>query len=141
MDESHQYISPYALSLLRDNLVPNLLGEEMDEILYWAGKELARKQPMNDESDIITYFSTFGFGELTLETRKKNRREYRLQGAIVDHRIAESKQANFSLETGFLAEQIQRITNLYTEGSYEVKRKQPGVKIILQADPKEELPI
>jgi predicted hydrocarbon binding protein len=135
-----QEYSPFALSLLRDQLLPNLLGEETDEILYWAGKELARKQPMNDENEISSYFQTYGLGELVMDELKKNRRRYVLKGSLIAHRISENKRASFSLETGFLAEQIQRISGMLTEGSYEVKVKKQEVHITLQSDPKEELP-
>lgn len=140
MSEDYQTASPVALSLLRDQLLPNLLGEEMDEILYWAGKELARSQPLNDESEVASYFQTYGFGELSLIEMKKNRRYYVLKGEIVTHRLGQRDKAVFSLEAGFLAEQFQRITDTFTEANYEVKEKKKEIHITVQSDPKEELP-
>lgn len=140
MTENYQEYSPFALSLLRDQLLPNLLGEETDEILYWAGKELARKQPMNEEGEITSFFNTFGFGNITLTEMKKNRRHYLLDGPLVAHRLTETHMASFSLEAGFLAEQIQRITGMFTEANYKADARKQYVQLTLQSDPKEDLP-
>lgn len=128
-----------AIRLLRDQLLPNLLREETDEILYWAGKELARQEPMNDEEEVKAFFIQHGFGEIELLQMKKNKREYNLSGDIIQKRLEKNKQAVFSLETGFLAEQIQRITDTFTEANYEVKVKKAEVHITVQMDPKEEV--
>lgn len=128
-----------AITLLRDQLLPNLLREETDDILYWAGKELARQEPMNDEEEVKAFFVQHGFGKIELLQMKKNKREYILSGNIIQKRLARNKHAAFSLETGFLAEQIQRISDIFTEANYEVKVKKAEVHITVQMDPKEEL--
>lgn len=140
MTESMNEVSLEAVLLLRDQLLPNLLGEEIDEILYWAGKELARKHLMNHEEEIVDFFFTNGFGSLEQIEMKKNRRLFILNGTIVQSRIKQNNKAVFSLETGFLAEQLQRISDTYSEASYEVKEKKAEVYITVQMDPKEELP-
>lgn len=128
-----------SIRLLRDQLLPNLLREETDEILYWAGKELARQQSFNYEEEVEEFFINHAFGKLELTQMKKNKRTYLLSGEIIADRLRENTDASFSLETGFLAEQLQRITDTLTEANYEVKIKKAEVHITLQMDPKEDL--
>ena len=46
-------VNSFALSLLRDGLLVNLLQEDYPHILYWAGKEIARQFPT--ESTPVAY--------------------------------------------------------------------------------------
>lgn len=123
--------------LLRDSLLPNLLKEDQSDILYWAGKELARSHTFTSLEDIISAVKEASFGTLTLLEQKKSSYLFQLHGEIVHLRLSEHTDADFSLETGFLAQAIQTYTETYTEGSFNIVRKKKVVEIILQADRKE----
>lgn len=129
---------PYqGILLLRDSLLPNLLKEDQSDILYWAGKELARSHTFTSLEDIISAVKEASFGTLTLLEQKKSSYLFQLHGEIVHSRLSEHTDADFALETGFLAQAIQTYTETYTEGSFNVVRKKKVVEIILQADRKE----
>ena len=133
--------SLFSYTLIRDALIPNLLGQETNDILYWAGKELARQYPLNNQQDTILFFKKAGFGALTLDSHHKNKVIFRLSGSAVENRLAMVKQPSFNLEAGFLAEQIQQQESLYTEAIYEIKSKAKSVLITLQQDTKDLSPI
>lgn len=128
-----------AILLLRDQLLENLLGEEIDDILYWAGKELARQKHAHSVNDLPAMFDLFSFGTLTLENQRKHKLEYRLTGEVVEERLNHHSSASFALETGYLAQQLQVIDQIYTEAIYEVKVRKKEVWITVQSDPKEPL--
>lgn len=123
--------------LLRDSLLPDLLKEDQTDILYWAGKELARSYTFTSLEDIISIVKSASFGTLTLLEQKKSSYFFQLHGEVVHSRLSEHPDADFALETGFLAQAIQAYTDTYTEGSFNVVRKKKVVEIILQADRKE----
>lgn len=133
-------VSMFGYELIRDGLLPNLLGKDTEDILYWAGKELARQYPLEDFSAIVLFFKKAGFGSLTLAKEKKHQRIYTLTGDIVNTRIEHAKPS-FSLETGFLAEQIQLQETLYAEAVSEVSLKAKEVTITLQWDAKDTVSI
>lgn len=133
-------VSLFGYELIRDGLLPNLLGKDTEDILYWAGKELARQYPLEDFSAIGLFFKKAGFGTLTLTKEKKHQRIYTLTGDIVKTRIEHTKPS-FSLETGFLAEQIQLQETLYAEAVSEVSVKTKEVIITLQWDAKDTVSI
>lgn len=45
----------FAYELLREEVLPDLIGKELDDILYWAGRNLARKYPLETIEEVI-YF-------------------------------------------------------------------------------------
>ena len=57
-------VSIFSKELLRDILLPDLLGKDHSQILYWSGKQLARKFPLNNVEDIIDFFLNAGCGEI-----------------------------------------------------------------------------
>lgn len=128
-----------SIILLRDRLISNLLGEDIDEILYWAGKDLAREQTVETESEIIDHFDRYLFGSLILIEEKKNRRVYKLTGEVVRDRLVNSPNPSFSLETGYLSQQLQSVLGIFSEGIFEIRNKQKEVLITIQMDPKEPL--
>ena len=124
------------ISLLRDHLLPNILGEETSDLLYWAGKELARSFPLEDREAMIDFFLNHQFGQLTLMKEAKKRKLFNLSGDIVSMRLKE-KSAHFSLEAGFLAQQYQMLHQIYCEATFEVNLREQSVQLILVMDPKE----
>lgn len=92
---------------LRDLLLPDLLGEETHAILYWAGRNLARKLPVQ-ESDLPAAFAELGFGELQAGKAKRQVRLFTLGGPVVAARLTANTDADFRLEAGFIAQSLQQ---------------------------------
>ncbi|HRL00713.1 MAG TPA: DUF2507 domain-containing protein, partial [Trichococcus flocculiformis] len=82
----------------------NILGEHTDEILYWAGKDLARQFPLKSQEDLYEAMIYCGFGQLELLKKEKNAQQYRLESDLVTVRT-QNEQVSFQLEAGFLAQQ------------------------------------
>ncbi len=118
--------------LLRDILLPDLLGQEAPGILYWAGKDLARRLPLSQLEDLPTFFTQFNFGDLILSQQTKNRYIYQLAGQQIERRQKAFSNADFQLETGFIAQQIQQLTQTIAEGQLEFDRDK--ITIIIQTD-------
>lgn len=117
IDSPHfQYI------LIRDFLLSNILGEDIDEILYWSGKELARQFPLEKQDAIAPSFTHCGFGDLTLIKSEKNQNQYQLKGDLVETRLLNEK-ISFQLEAGYLAEQMNHITGSSCEASVTLTDK------------------
>ena len=58
MTESAQTpgLDVFALTLLRDRLLPELLQDDQSEIIYWAGKTLVRDVDLHGISAIRNFF-------------------------------------------------------------------------------------
>ena len=115
-------ISAFGLELLREVLLPDLLGRDLPQILYWAGKGLARKYPVNSIEELFEFFKIAGWGNLTLLHSKKNEMEFELSGEFISLRFKNTTEPTFQLEAGFLAEQLQMMNNYITE-TYEQEKK------------------
>lgn len=135
----HSNAGQSAVLLLRDRLLPNLLREDEADILYWAGKELARDYDLQSIEELSDLMAQLSFGKLTLEEEKKTSYLFHLKGEIIHERLRANDAASFSLESGFIAQAIQNISNRYTEGSYTVNGKARLVRIQLETDSKEPL--
>lgn len=140
LEKYNETPSLFGYELIRDVLIPNLLGTDTHEILYWAGKELARQYPLQNRQDISRFFDQAGFGLLELNKEQRNKQVYSLSGEIVQARL-EHAQPSFNLEAGFLAEQIQMQDGVYTEALTEVNKKTKMIAFIVQSDIKDRLSI
>lgn len=127
-----------ANEVLRDVLIPSILGKQTSGILYWAGKDLARKFPVSQSEQLPTLFNQLGFGQLTLQKKNSKQQFWLLSGPNVADRLR-IKDVDFNLETGFLAEQIQMQTNATTEAQISDQKKE-SISILVQHDLKEEIP-
>lgn len=97
---------------IRDLLLPELLGDNPD-ILYWAGKKLARQYNLAKDEDLPVFFAECGWGKLERIKTHRQQQLFKLSGPIVALRL--KKNAEFQLETGFLAETIQNQAGFVTE--------------------------
>lgn len=127
------------ISLLRDQLLPSLLGKETSALLYWAGKEMARQSPLKDLDEVIDFFETRQFGSLQLIKQEKKKVVFRLAGEIISHRL-QTSEVSFSLEAGFLAQQYQSIHMVYCEAEYTIIARKKHVELYLMMDPKQAIP-
>lgn len=125
------------ITLLRDHLLPNLLKEDEGDILYWAGKDLARSLSFSSIEDILHTMKEFSFGTIELIEKKRSSYRFHLSGPVVTKRLRENKEATFHLETGFLAQSVQQVNQIYSEGTYRFIKKGEIVEILLQTDRKE----
>ncbi|MFV8830484.1 YslB family protein [Alkalihalobacterium sp. APHAB7] len=129
--KSEQVIPLFGHHLIRNVLMSDLLGKDHENILYWAGKGIARQYPKESLDDIIEFFSTVGWGELTLTKEKKD--ELILELISPFHR--EKVPVTYQLEAGFLAEQIENQKKHMTEAI--VQEKKDKVLITLKWDLKD----
>lgn len=133
----HEHSAHSAVLLLRDRLLPNLFRDDEGDILYWAGKELARDYTLTSIDELSELMRQLSFGKLTLKEEKKKSYTFLLHGEIVHERMKANSDADFSLETGFIAQAVQTLSDHYTEGFFSLNIKERTVSIQLETDPKE----
>lgn len=113
-------IPKFGYELIRDHLISSLLGKHEQEVLYWAGKDLARKFPCHTEEELQAFFQQAGWGSLNVHKKSKNEAVYHL----VDTIESESRSNRcYKLEAGFLAEQVEKMTGRMTECMEDVSTK------------------
>nr|WP_141432054.1 YslB family protein [Bacillus sp. 03113] len=130
----------FGYELLREVLIPDLLGKDAAEILYWAGKKLARKYPLKSYEEAVHFFQEAGWGQLTLKSEKKNEQEFELEGPIVTKRLSKKEECFFQLEAGFLAQQIEHQKNVVSEGYEQPKKRGGKVQFTIKWDSKDSSP-
>lgn len=134
--EQTKTIPTFGYELLRDYVLSSILGKHEGDVLYWAGKELARKFPLFSMEEASAFFQEAGWGQLTLEKETKDSRTYVLTG---DDQLLKYEQRNFRLEAGFLAEQLQHQLGFLTECYEETHVKKQYVQFLLKTDLKEKM--
>ncbi|GMA68567.1 hypothetical protein GCM10025884_21940 [Leuconostoc gelidum subsp. gelidum] len=116
-------VNSFALTLLRDGLLKNLLQEDYPHILYWAGKEIARQFPTDALSSVVTFFDNAGFGTIEIASQDSKNQRWYLTGDLVKQRLGLDKSADFSLEAGFLAQQLETQTGAIAEATFKLMKK------------------
>ena len=56
-------------------------------ILYWAGKQLARKFPLTSMDEVVSFFENAGWGYLVIAKETQNEMELTLSGEIINRRL------------------------------------------------------
>ncbi|MFD0047763.1 YslB family protein [Actinomycetes bacterium NPDC127524] len=130
-------IPAFGYELIREILLPDILGKDSKQIMYWAGKQLARKFPLNGVDEVIEFFVSAGWGQLEIVKQSKDELEMSLSGEIIDRRLDISHECHFGLETGFLAEQISMIKKFHSEAYEETKRRNKKVAFLVKWDTKD----
>jgi len=130
-------IPVFGYELLRDILIPGLLGKDTPEISYWAGKHLARKFPLLSIKEITSFFQEASWGELELFEENKNEMKFELKGNMVERRVQMNSEPCFTLEAGFIAEQIQTQKQYISEAFPELNKKKNYVLITVRWDRKD----
>ncbi|MGX7051829.1 YslB family protein [Leuconostoc palmae] len=116
-------VNSFALTLLRDGLLKNLLQEDYPHILYWAGKEIARQFPTDALSSVIEFFDNAGFGQLEIASQDSKNQRWLLSGDLVKQRLELNRDPDFSLEAGFLAQQLESQTAAIAEATFKINKK------------------
>ncbi len=116
-NEEKTTMPTFGYELIRDHVLASILGKHEEDILYWSGKELARKFQMFSMDEAISFFKEAGWGDLRLVKLDKDEAFYELTG---DAELLNMQQRCFKLEAGFLAQQQQKLGGFLTE-CYEEK--------------------
>ncbi|HSI68424.1 MAG TPA: YslB family protein [Planococcus sp. (in: firmicutes)] len=122
----------FGYDLIRNHVLSDILGAHEDDILYWAGKSLARKFPLSSLAEAPDFFHQADFGKLSLEKNSRHEAVYSLSPLSSGGRC-------FKLEAGFLAEQKQNIDGFVTEAYEEPHPKKKMVRITLKWDLKDKV--
>lgn len=115
-------ISGFGYELLREHVIHDILGHDTATILYWSGKSLARKFPLNTLDEIISFFEHAGWGNLAILKLGKNEIELELASDLISYRFSINEECTFQLEAGFIAQQIELQKKKLTE-TYEQQKK------------------
>ncbi|MCQ2008612.1 MAG: YslB family protein [Sporolactobacillus sp.] len=132
-------VPAFGYELIRNLLIPELLGKETASILYWSGRKIARQYPLDNEQQIIDFFDQAGWGVLEQVNKEKNKMTFECSSPLVESRIKDySDSSSFALESGFIAEQIQRQTGCVAESYMETKTgRQKKVIFLIKWDVKD----
>ena len=132
-------ISIFGYELIREILLPEILGKDTPEILYWAGKRLARKYPLDDYDKVIDFFEKASWGRLELKNETKNEMEFELNSPLIVSRVKTKAEQFFQLEAGFLAQQIELQKQVITETFEHPVKKSNKVRFTVKWDQKDTL--
>lgn len=113
LDELHTAGAGY--DVLRYISLPELFGTEANTILYFMGKDLARKLNMKEIDDIYYTAEKLGWGKLELVKENKKGLTFHLMADAVFHRLQATFDVDFRLEAGFIAEAIQLLYGVECE--------------------------
>lgn len=127
-------IPSFGYELIREVLLPDLLGKDAPQLLYWAGKNLARKYPLPTLEEIASFFNDSGWGTLAVVEEKRTELHFELSSDMIANRISRKGGCHFQLEAGFLAEQIQQQKGLVTEAYEQQKKKDGKVTFLVKWD-------
>jgi len=141
MENTEQLTIPaFGYELMREVLIPEILGKETPEILYWAGKHLARKFPLVSMDEVISFFEEAGWGHLKVIKEEKHGMELEITSPLISRHLQLKTDGCYKLEAGFLAEQIQTQKKVRTEAYEEVMKKTQSIRFILRWDLKDSIP-
>ena len=118
--------------IIRDHVLPNILGKHEDEILYWSGKDIARKFPIFSIDELPDFFREAGWGPLTIQDSKTSKDEALFILEQFDTTLLEKR--SFQLEAGFIAEQFQKLNGFLTECYGEKMLKEKQVRFLVKWD-------
>jgi predicted hydrocarbon binding protein len=130
-------VPSFGYELIREELLSNILGKDAPDILYWAGKHLARTHLLQNIAEIAAFFEEAGWGTLTIIKESKNELQFELTSPLVKRRIQLKPDLHFKLEAGFLAQQIESQLGLIAEAHEQTNKKQGFVLITVRWDQKD----
>lgn len=137
--EEPRTISIFGYELIREILIPEILGKDTPEILYWAGKRLARKFPLSDYDQLVEFFANASWGQLDIKHEGKNELEFELTSPLVVSRVKSKAENFFQLEAGFLAQQIELQKEAVAETFEHPIKKSNKVNFTVKWDKKDQI--
>lgn len=132
-----QSVPVFGYELIREVLLHDLLGTEAPEILYWAGKRLARKFPLGSAEHIVEFFQNAGWGNLSIKNETKNEIEMELSSNLIADRCKNNDGCTFQLEAGFIAQQIEFQKDVICEAFEHPRKKTGKIQITVKWDKKD----
>ncbi|WP_273126657.1 YslB family protein [Metabacillus sp. HB246100] len=136
-DLAERQIPAFGYELLREVLLPDVLGQDYANMLYWAGKSLARKFPVTSIEEISEFFHAAGWGDLVLSHDKKNEMEFELTSELISIRFKHENGHTYQMEAGFIAEQLQMMNQHITETYEQLKKRSNKVVFTVKWDSKD----
>ncbi len=130
-------LNAFAYELLREELLPDLIGNDLDGILYWSGRNLARKYPLETIEEVIQFFEKAGCGTLSIVEHKSREMHFQLKGTLIAERQKQKRHSSYQLEAGFIAEQIQKQRNVVAESYEEKKKRSDSITFLVKWDIKD----
>ncbi|NRG46208.1 YslB family protein [Bacillus sp. CRN 9] len=118
-------VPSFGYELIREDLLLDLLGKDTADILYWAGKRLARKYPLSSTDELVDFFQQAGWGKLDKLSEDQKEMELELSSPLFASRFKKNPQTTFQLEAGFIAQQIEQKKEVVCE-AFEHPRKKGG---------------
>ncbi|MDE3839828.1 DUF2507 domain-containing protein [Bacillus methanolicus] len=136
-DADSPVVSAFGYELIRDILLPELLGKDASDILYWAGKRLARQFPLENFDEMRVFFQKASWGTLIITNESNNELEVELTGGIISQRLQSKKDISFQLEAGFIAQQIEQQKQVIAEAFEHPHKKGSKVQFTVKWDKKD----
>lgn len=109
--------------ILRYIGLPELFGEEKDTLLYFLGRNLARKFEFSSLEDLSLFFEKMGLGVLDLVKDKKNVKTFYLLSDTIVAKLKSDMETDFRLEAGIIAEVLQQLEGADCECLESVHRR------------------
>ncbi|MEY8348736.1 YslB family protein [Bacillus cereus] len=134
-------LNAFAYELLREEVLPDLIGKELDDILYWAGRNLARKYPLETIEEVTHFFEKAGWGHLSIIEHKRREMHFQLTSPLITERQKQNRHSSYQLETGFVAEQIQKQRNVVAESYEEQKKRSDSITFLVKWDVKDPIEV
>ncbi|OLN22620.1 hypothetical protein BTO30_08180 [Domibacillus antri] len=125
-------VSVFGYELIRDVLLGEILGSDSADILYWGGKSLARRFPCGSPEELSVFFEEAGWGQIELLKENKKEMTYRLSGGMTERRFHVQTEPAFTLESGFIAEQIASIYDVAAEAVCRLHPRSRQVEITVK---------
>ncbi len=129
----------FGYNLIREDLLTDLLGKDTPEHLYWAGKRLARKYPLQTIDEIVAFFHKAGWGTLSIKSESKHEMLYVLESEVITERLKANPTSTFHLESGFLAQQTQLQKGVLSEAFEHPGKKGGKVQFTVKWDLKDKI--
>ncbi|PLR98074.1 YslB family protein [Bacillus sp. T33-2] len=127
-------VSVFGYELIREVLLPDLLGKDAREIMYWAGKRLARKFPLGSREEIIEFFKQADWGLLTIKEETRKELVLELRSDLISERLKNKADTTFQLEAGFIAQQIETQKNVLAEAFEHPNRRAGRIQFTVKWD-------
>ncbi|TGY15518.1 YslB family protein [Lactobacillus intestinalis] len=115
--------------LYRDFLLPTILGNDNATILYWAGKRISRHYDIASFDDLAEFFNMAEFGQLSRTKERRSSVTFELTGQSVEDRL-NSDSKEFALESGMIAEAVQKETGKTCESEITILDKENKVQFL-----------
>ncbi|RCW66357.1 DUF2507 domain-containing protein [Saliterribacillus persicus] len=116
--------------LLRYVALPDLLGEELDLMMYILGKNIGRKAECQSMEEVVQLFHDSNWGNLIYEKEKRRGFTFLLEGDIIRKRIETIDNVEFRLESGFLAETMSRLHDQSCECRTIIKKDHVELEVL-----------